>query len=110
MCRYLLRRCDNSPAPWDTGNEGDGAWLRELPHEATQEMDQGQDMVLPHKEPFWGYDVEQRLWRWLHSPPVGKEKSTAMLKPTFKREETLVRLHPHTDVPYLRTLLCSDAV
>lgn len=93
MCRYLLRRCDNSPAPWDAGVIGDGPWLGELPKEATEEMKNGQDVHKPSGQPFWDYDAKHRAWQWVRNAPVSVPKNATMRKPTSKREEASVRLY-----------------
>jgi hypothetical protein len=92
VCRYLLRRCDNSPAPWDSSAVGDGAWEEELPEEATKEMKGARDIHWPCGNPHWGFDGQTRRWGWLKSAPVSKEKAAETRKPSIKHEETLV--HP----------------
>lgn len=91
VCRYLMRRCDNSPAPWDSGTAGDGEWLQALPAHATQEMEGGQDIHLPQGQPYWDFDVGRQLWQWARSPAVGKDKATPHRKPSAQQEVTSVR-------------------
>jgi E3 ubiquitin-protein ligase UHRF1 len=90
MCRYLLRRCDNSPAPWDSGTVGDGPWLEDLPEEATEEMKEGQDVHKPSGQPHWDYDATEGLWKWVRPAPVAAEKKAVVRKPTSKREAASV--------------------
>ena len=92
MCRYLLRRCDNSPAPWDSGTVGDGPWDEELPEEATEELKNGQDVHEPKGQPFWDYDTKEASWKWIRPAPVAAERKagTVVRKPTAKKEETSV--------------------
>ena len=88
MCRYLLRRCDNSPAPWDAGTVGDGPWTDDLPPEATEELEHGQDVHRSKGQPFWDYDKEQAAWRWMRPAPVAAVKTAQAGKPpSLKKEE-----------------------
>lgn len=88
VCRYLMRRCDNSPAPWDVGAVGDGPWLQDLPAQATEEIKRGQDIHYPQGAPYWDYDVKERQWVWTRSPPV--DKGPAQRKPSAQQKETSV--------------------
>lgn len=90
MCRYLLRRCDNSPAPWDSGTVGDGAWSEDLPEEATKEMKNGKDVHKPKGQPFWDYVPDEEAWKWVRPAPVAAEKKAYVKKPTAKKEENAV--------------------
>ena len=91
MCRYLLRRCDNSPAPWDSGTVGDAAWKDDLPPEATEEMKRGKDVHESKGQPFWDYDKEQAAWRWMRPAPVAAVKTAQARKPpSLKKEENAV--------------------
>ena len=91
MCRYLLRRCDNSPAPWDAGTVGDGPWLDDLPPEATEELENDQDVHRSKGQLFWDYDKEQGAWRWMRPAPVAAVKTAQARKPpSLKKEENAV--------------------
>jgi hypothetical protein len=70
MCRFLFRRCDPEPAPWVSGDTGDGAW-EDLPAEALEEIQGCKEKV--HKageNAFWDWDAEKATWGWMKAPPL----------------------------------------
>lgn len=70
MCRFLFRRCDPEPAPWETGDKGDGAW-GDLPPEAVEEMNRCKEKV--HKcgeDAFWAWREAKGEWGWVKAPPA----------------------------------------
>jgi hypothetical protein len=109
MCRYLLRRCDNTPAPWDSGTVGDGPWTDDLPAEATEEMKNGKDVHKPKGQPFWDYEKNEGQWKWVRPAPVAAEKRVSVKKPTAKREESSVRINfiSCSDMKAVQDVACS---
>ena len=82
MCRYLLRRCDNEPAPWSTSNIGDGPWEEDLPGEAYAELeaDDAIDVLrvgmgsVEGQPPHWSYT--RGAWGWAKPPPEAALKKS----------------------------------
>jgi len=72
VCRYLFVRCDNAPAPWSSGDQGDGPAPEELPAEALAEMRgaAGGKAYSMEPGPFWDYDADKGAWGWAKPPPA----------------------------------------
>ncbi|CAI5932451.1 unnamed protein product [Closterium sp. NIES-65] len=67
VCRYLLVRCDNSPAPWTTDDVGDSPG-RKLPQVA--ELKQAVDVTERTGPPAWDWIEEKQQWGWVRPPPA----------------------------------------
>ncbi|KAG8379574.1 hypothetical protein BUALT_Bualt07G0103100 [Buddleja alternifolia] len=70
VCRYLLVRCDNEPAPWTSDEHGDQP--RQLP--VIGELQQAFDISERAESPSWDYDEERSCWTWKKPPPPSEEK------------------------------------
>lgn len=71
MCRYLFVRCDNDPAPWATGDEGDKP--RPLP--AIDELAGAKDVFTrgAAQRAAWDYDEGSGKWGWTREPPASQK-------------------------------------
>jgi len=72
ICRYLFVRCDNSPAPWHSGENGDSVRL-EVPKEAQDEIKQAKGEVFQMSgEPFWDWLEDKQAWGWAKPQPASQ--------------------------------------
>lgn len=97
VCRYLLRRCDNEPAPWSTANIGDGPWEEDLPDDAYEELeaDDAIDVVrvgigsAEREQPHWAYT--RCTWGWARPPPEGVAKKPKNALTGLQKQKRSVR-------------------
>ncbi|KAH6821234.1 Zinc finger RING family protein [Perilla frutescens var. hirtella] len=70
VCRYLLVRCDNEPAPWTSDEHGDRP--RKMP--VIAELEEALDFYAREESPSWDYDEVECCWKWKKPPPLSEEK------------------------------------
>lgn len=69
VCRYLLIRCDNDPAPWTTDDHGD----RPRPLPCIPELKQATNITERKQSPAWDYDEQLGRWTWVRPQPPSKK-------------------------------------
>ncbi|EPS68062.1 hypothetical protein M569_06710, partial [Genlisea aurea] len=74
VCRYLLVRCDNEPAPWTSDEHGDRP--REVP--LVPELSKAVDLFERKEIPSWDYDEEGSCWKWKKPPPPSEAKVVSL--------------------------------
>eukprot|EP00892_Ulva_mutabilis_P004491 jgi/Ulvmu1/2413/UM133_0014.1 len=98
VCRYLLRRCDNEPAPWSTANTGDGPWEEDLPEDAYEELeaDDAIDVLrvginsAEAEQAHWAYS--SNAWGWAKpAPEAAVKKAKNVLTGLQKQKRTAER-------------------
>lgn len=98
VCRYLLRRCDNEPAPWSASNIGDGPWTEDLPADAYTELeaDDAIDVIRvgsdgsEFEQPHWAY--KDSSWGWARpAPELAAKKPKNALTVLQKQKRTAER-------------------
>ncbi|GBG69429.1 hypothetical protein CBR_g4123 [Chara braunii] len=65
MCRYLVVRCDNAPAPWLSDEQGD----RPRPLPVVPELKAAQDITQRKGQAAWDWKEDQQEWGWVTPPP-----------------------------------------
>ncbi|PPD92957.1 hypothetical protein GOBAR_DD10093 [Gossypium barbadense] len=70
VCRYLMLRCDNAPAPWTSDVHGDCP--RPLP--AIKELERASDITERKESPSWDFDEADGCWKWMKPPPMSRKK------------------------------------
>ncbi|GFR52208.1 hypothetical protein Agub_g14748 [Astrephomene gubernaculifera] len=79
VCRYLFERCDNAPAPWSAGDEGDEP--RGFPEFAKKEVAQAEELgevvTRMGDKPYWDYDPVSKQWGWTRPLPAGRAAKPA---------------------------------
>ncbi|MBA0621372.1 hypothetical protein Godav_007007 [Gossypium davidsonii] len=70
VCRYLMVRCDNAPAPWTSDVHGDCP--RPLP--AIKELERASDITERKESPSWDFDEADGCWKWMKPPPMSRKK------------------------------------
>ncbi|XP_057791489.1 E3 ubiquitin-protein ligase ORTHRUS 2-like [Salvia miltiorrhiza] len=70
VCRYLLVRCDNEPAPWTSDEHGDRP--RNMP--VIAELREALDLFERKESPSWDYDEVECCWKWNKPPPRSEDK------------------------------------
>ncbi|VVB00233.1 unnamed protein product [Arabis nemorensis] len=68
VCRYLLVRCDNEPAPWTSDEHGD----RPRPLPDIPELEKAIDLYERKESPSWDFDEADGRWKWVKAPPASK--------------------------------------
>lgn len=97
VCRYLLRRCDNEPAPWSASNIGDGPWTEDLPADAYTELeaDDAIDVVRvgsdgsEFEQPHWAY--KDSSWGWARPAPELAAKKPKNALTVLQKQKRTVR-------------------
>ncbi|PPR98127.1 hypothetical protein GOBAR_AA22546 [Gossypium barbadense] len=74
VCRYLMVRCDNAPAPWTSDVHGD----RPRPLPAIQELERATDITERKESPSWDFDEADGCWKWMKPPPKSRQKEKKM--------------------------------
>ena len=91
ICRYLMVRCDNEPAPWIDDDHGDRP--RPTPKLNPEHLEGALDVrerpTDGGKAPAWDWNEETERWGWKRAPPAsGKVKTT---KPKLTHAQKLMR-------------------
>ncbi|CAN8321824.1 unnamed protein product [Cochlearia groenlandica] len=74
VCRYLLIRCDNEPAPWTSDEHGDRP--RPLPN--IPELKEATDLFVREESPSWDFDEAEGRWKWMKTPPASRRAVNAL--------------------------------
>ena len=91
MCRYLFVRCDNAPAPWDSGEGGDSPWTlktlpKVLPAKALSEIKKAKGKVYEMSDkPYWDWDDKSGQWGWAKTPPESQKLKNGSRKMSAKK-------------------------
>ncbi|KAL9243363.1 hypothetical protein vseg_017258 [Gypsophila vaccaria] len=68
VCRYLFVRCDNSPAPWTSDEQGDRP--RPLPN--VPELKKALQITERSERAHWDFDEVEGCWKWIKPAPPSK--------------------------------------
>lgn len=109
MCRYLFVRCDNSPAPWHAGEDGDAKNL-EIPEGAATEISHadGGKVYKMCDDPAWDYLEDKKQWGCAKEPPASQHASSGSAKkPRSKGAALKKRVRGNDVVPISHFFICS---
>eukprot|EP00803_Ostreobium_quekettii_P004869 evm.model.scf_2802.1 EVM.evm.TU.scf_2802.1 scf_2802:4569-18339(+) len=86
VCRYLFTRCDDTPAPWSSSDDGDKP-MDELPEAVVADLKHAEGRVFKMMEsPYWGYNPGEKKWGWLRPPAPTRYTNSGNCKPTQRKQ------------------------